>query len=110
MNKNTDNALTIIKKMHTAKTLEEGFKDVAENVVCHDWTKDKVVKGKEAVLEEIIRPSDNAFRDENDIKDFMFIILFPRLKYAHVIQWPMIVLPTVRPLAHAVLAKSSSIV
>ena len=73
MNKNTDNALTIIKKMHTAKTLEEGFKDVAENVVCHDWTKDKVVKGKEAVLEEIIRPSDNAFRDERFAINYMFV-------------------------------------
>ena len=73
MKKNTDNALTIIKKMHTAKTLEEGFKDVAENVVCHDWTKAKLVKGKEAVLEEIIRPSDNAFRDERFDINYMFV-------------------------------------
>jgi len=61
----TDNALTIIDQMHTAKTLEEGFKDVAEDVVCYDWTKVGVVKGKEALLEEIIRPSDRAFRNEH---------------------------------------------
>lgn len=65
----TENALAIINQMHTAKTLETGFKDVAEDVVCHDWTKAEVVKGKEAVLEEIIRPSDRAFPNEHiDIK------------------------------------------
>ncbi|MCY4364340.1 MAG: ester cyclase [Gammaproteobacteria bacterium] len=62
---NTDNALAIINQMHTAKTLEDGFKDVAEDVVCYDWTKAGVVNGKEAVLEQIIRPSDRAFRNEN---------------------------------------------
>ena len=65
MKVSTENALKIMDQMHTAKTLEEGFKDVAEDVLSYDWTKVGVVKGKEALLEEIIRPSDQAFRNEH---------------------------------------------
>ena len=65
----------IIVRMHTAETLEEGFKDVSDDVVVEDWTLgtgEKVV-GKKALLEQIIRPSDRAFPNENF--EFKYLVI-----------------------------------
>ena len=64
MNESDNQALKIIERMHTAKTLKQGFEDVADDVVVSDWTKREEVHGKTAVMEKIIGPSDTAFKDE----------------------------------------------
>ena len=72
MNESDRQALKIIEKMHTAKTLIEGFEDVADDVVVSDWTKGEEVLGKTALMEKIIGPSDNAFKDEKFEINHMF--------------------------------------
>ena len=64
MNESTANALKIIEKMHKAKSLIEGFQDVSVDVVVYDWTRATETRGKEALMEQIIGPSDRAFSNE----------------------------------------------
>lgn len=72
MNESDKQALKIIEKMHTAKSLIEGFEDVADDVVVSDWTKGEEVHGKTALMEKIIGPSDTAFKDEKFDINHMF--------------------------------------
>jgi len=64
MNKSTANASKIVEKMHEAKSLIEGFEDVSDDVVVYDWTRAIEARGKAALMEEIIGPSDRAFINE----------------------------------------------
>ncbi len=63
MVKSADAAEAIVYGMHTAETLEAGFRDVSENVVVEDWTKAVLVTSKQELLDKIIRPADLAFLD-----------------------------------------------
>ena len=64
--------LKIVERLHTAATLEQGFEAVADNVVVHDWTKNCELRGKEALLDNVIRPSDAAFTDGSFEIEHMF--------------------------------------
>jgi predicted ester cyclase len=63
----------IVRAMHSAATLEEGFQDVSDNVSVEDWTlgNAKVIHGKNELLEKIIRPSDRAFHNETFSINFL---------------------------------------